>query len=77
MKIIKFLLILSAAGVAALRFIGFKYETALSPDTLHLMTIISIVCAAVCLICAGIWIIQVKREEKKTKQNDTDKEQKD
>lgn len=77
MTVIKFLLILSAAGVAVLRFIGFRYETALSPDTLHLMTVISIVCAAVCLICAGIWIIQVKREEKKAKQNEPDKEQKE
>lgn len=74
MVIVKFLLLLSAAGVAVLRFVSYKYDTTLSPETMHIMTVISIICAAVCLTCAAIWIIQVKIAEKKTSSQKSEEE---
>lgn len=59
--VIKILVLLSAAGVALLRFISFKYEASFSAQTLHGMFIASIVCAAVLLLSGILWVFLEKR----------------
>lgn len=64
MIILKLLVLLSAAGTLILRFISFKYAETLG-SSVELLTHISIACAVVCLISAGLWIALIKKEQKK------------
>lgn len=58
---LKTVVLVCAAAVCILRFVGFKYESALEPGTLKLFGIISI-SAAVLLILAGTaWAVIVKK----------------
>ncbi len=62
--VIKILVLISAAGLAVLRFISFKYEAAFSAQTLHLFFILSVVFAAVLVLAGAAWILIEKRAEK-------------
>ena len=65
MKILKFLLLLSAGATVVLRLFAHNNESVLDPETVRLLNIVSFVSAGVCLICALIWIIIIKRQERK------------
>lgn len=64
LTVIKILVLLSAAAVAVLRLVSFKYEAALSPETLQLLFRLSIVFAAVLIVAGVVWIFLEKRLEK-------------
>lgn len=64
LTVIKILVLLSAAAVAVLRLVSFKYEAALSPGTLQLLFRLSIVFAAVLIVAGVVWILLEKRLEK-------------
>lgn len=72
MKIVKAILLMSAALVVILRLFSHENAAFLSPEQIDLMNIISIVSAAVCVICAVIWIISIKKNEKKENEEDSD-----
>ena len=58
---VKALTLFSAAAVCLLRFVSFKYETSLTPGTIRWMSVAGVVCAAVCLLCAALWVILEKK----------------
>lgn len=60
---VKTALILCAAAVCVLRFISFKYEAALSPEARRATFAASVICAAVCVLCAVLWVILEKKEK--------------
>lgn len=62
--VVKILVLISAAGLAVLRFVSFKYETAFSESELHMFFVISVVCAAVLILSGAVWVITVKKQEK-------------
>lgn len=70
MILLKTLLLLSAAAVAILRFILFRYDSALDENTARILSLISFAAAAVCVITAGIWVLRIKREEKENKEHE-------
>lgn len=67
MKIIKILLLITAALTVIPRF--FLYENAefVSPEAVTLLNGVSIIAAVICVICAVIWVVSVKKEEKAQK----------
>ncbi len=65
MKILKILLLLSAGITVILRLFSYNNSEFLDPGTVKLLNIISIVSAAICLVCALIWVIIIKTEEKR------------
>lgn len=65
MKILKLLLLLSAAVTVILRLFSYENTEFMAPETVKLLNIISIVSACVCVVCALIWIIIIKAEQKK------------
>lgn len=70
MKILKTLLLLSAGITVVLRLFAYNNSDFLGPDTVKLLNIISMVSAAICLICALIWVCILKAEEKKVQENE-------
>lgn len=58
---VKSVLILSAAAVCVLRFVSFKYETVLPPEARRWMLPVSVICAALCALCAVLWVILEKK----------------
>ncbi len=58
---VKALTLLSAAAVCILRFVSFKYEASLSPGTLRGTFLAGAVCAAVCILCAAVWVFLEKK----------------
>lgn len=58
---VKTLTLLSAAAVCILRFVSFKYEASLSPGVIRGMFLAGAVCAAVCLLCAALWVFLEKK----------------
>lgn len=68
MKLVKALLILSAAVLAVTRFVTFKYDAAIPAEMKKPLFLVCVVSAAVCLACAAVWVVQVKKEEKKNKE---------
>ena len=58
---VKSALILCAAAVCILRFVSFRYEDALSPEARRAALIVSVICAAICALCAAVWIIFEKK----------------
>lgn len=67
MKILKLLLLLSAGVTVVLRLFAYNNSAFLDPGVVKLLNIISIAAAALCLMCALIWIIIIKKEEKRGK----------
>lgn len=63
-SVVKLLILLSAAGLAVLRFVSFKYEAALSADTLRLFFLLSLVSAGVLLVSGIVWVLLERRGEK-------------
>ena len=72
MLLLKTLLLISAAVTAVVRFISFKYAERIPSETLAILLRVSIGSAAVCVVCAAIWVILIKKEEKKSKTGKTD-----
>lgn len=70
MIILKLLLLLSAGGALITRFISYKYEKQLTPESASQLFVISLVCAAVCIITALIWVIKLKLEQKREKEKE-------
>lgn len=66
MKVLKLILLLSAAVTVILRLFSYNNTDFLDENTVTLLNIISIAAAAVCLICAIILIIILKKEEKRS-----------
>ncbi len=58
---VKTALIVCAAALCALRFVSFRYEAALSPETRRAMLTAGVVCAAACAVFAVLWIILEKK----------------
>ncbi len=68
MKLLKILLLLSAGITVVLRLFTYNNADFIDPADAQLLNIVSIAAAAVCLICAVIWIIIIKKEEKRGKE---------
>ena len=66
MIILKALLLISAFAAVTLRLIAHNNAETLG-DTAGTLNIIAFASMAVCLICAGIWCIIIKKEEKAQK----------
>lgn len=66
MIILKAILLLSAFAAITLRLVAHKYGEAFG-DTAGTLNIIAFVAMGVCLICALIWCIIIKKEEKAQK----------
>ena len=62
--VIKVLVLLSAAGLVVTRFVSFKYGAAFSEQTLKTLFTVSVICACVLIVCGGVWIFIVKKQEK-------------
>lgn len=58
---VKAVLIVCAAAVCVMRFVAFKYEAALPPELRRAMLPASVVCAALCALCAALWVILEKK----------------
>lgn len=63
---VKTALILCAAALCVLRFVSFRYEASLSPETRRAMLFAGVLCAAVCVVCAVVWVILEKKEKNGT-----------
>lgn len=59
--VLKASVIVSAAAVCVLRFLSFKYDAALSPGVKRAFFIISVAGAAVCAVCAALWVAAEKK----------------
>lgn len=68
MKLLKILLLLSAGITVILRLFTYNNAEFLDSAEIQLLNIISIAAAAVCLVCALIWIIVIKINEKRGKE---------
>ncbi len=68
MKIVKIVLLITAAITVILRLFSYENAAFITPETLKLMNIISIVSACICVISAVIWMISVKKSEKAEKE---------
>ena len=66
MIILKAILLISAFAAVVLRLIAHKYGEAFG-EAAATMNIIAFVSMGICLVCAGIWCILIKKEEKAQK----------
>lgn len=66
MIILKAVLLISAFAAVVLRLFAHNNAETLG-DTAGTLNVIAFVSMAVCLICAGIWCIIIKKEEKAQK----------
>ena len=66
MIILKAVLLLSAFTAIVLRLVAHKYGEAFG-ETAATMNIIAFVAMGVCLVCAAIWCVIIKKEEKAQK----------
>lgn len=73
MKILKVLLLISAGITVVLRLFTYENSSFMSQEAVRICNIICIAAAAVCVACAAIWVIKIKKDEKKQKNdNETD-----
>lgn len=63
MIILKAVLLLSAFTAIILRLVAHKYGEAFG-EAAATMNIIAFIAMGVCLVCAGIWCVIIKKEEK-------------
>lgn len=63
---VKTALIVCAAAVCVLRFLSFQYEAVLSPAAKRVMLTVSVIGAAVCVLCAAVWVFLEKKEKNGT-----------
>ena len=73
MIILKILLLLTAGATVVLRLFVSENAAFVSPETVKLLNIISIVSACICIVCALIWVVLIKLDEKKKKSADKKK----
>ena len=66
MIILKALLLISAFAAVTLRLVSSNYAEALG-DTAGTLNIIAFIAMGVCLVCAAVWCIIIKKEEKAAK----------
>ncbi len=73
MVLLKAILLISAFLSVSLRLLAYQNAELLGAraDTYNLIAFISM---GVCFICAGIWVIIIKKEEKANKDKDTQEE---
>lgn len=69
MVLLKAVLLLSAFAAVSLRLLAHKNAELLGA-TADTMNIIAFISMGVCLLCAGIWAIILKKEEKANKENE-------
>lgn len=68
MKILKLLLLISAGITVVLRLFLHNNSGFLNADTIKLLNIISIAAAIICVICALVWVLIIKKEEREGKE---------
>lgn len=71
MKLLKVLLLISAGITVVLRLFTYENSSFMSQEAVRICNIIGVVAATVCVGCAAIWVIRVRKDEKKQK-NETD-----
>lgn len=76
MIILKAILLISAFAAITLRLVAHKYGEAFG-ETAAIMNIIAFVAMGICLICAAIWCIIIKKEEKAQKAETEESEEND
>ena len=76
MIILKAVLLLSAFTAIVLRLVAHKYGEAFG-ETAATMNIIAFVAMGVCLVCALIWCVIIKKEEKALKASGAAEEEKE
>ena len=69
MIILKALLLISAFAAVTLRLVSSSYAEALG-NTAGTLNIFAFIAMGVCLICAAIWCVIIKKEEKAQKEKD-------
>ena len=73
MIILKAVLLLSAFTAIVLRLVAHKYGEAFG-ETAATMNIIAFVAMGICLVCALIWCVIIKKEEKALKASEAAEE---
>ena len=63
---VKAALIAAAAVTCLCRFVSFKYESSLSPETARRLLIASVAGAVCCAVCAVLWAVWEKKEKNGT-----------
>lgn len=76
MIILKAILLISAFAAITLRLVAHKYGEAFG-ETAATMNIIAFVAMGICLICALIWCVIIKKEEKAQKAETEESEEND
>lgn len=76
MIILKAILLISAFAAITLRLVAHKYGEAFG-ETAATMNIIAFVAMGICLVCALIWCVIIKKEEKAQKAETEESEEND
>ncbi len=74
MKILKLLLLISAAATVILRLFSYENGSFVDVNTVRILNIVSIISGCICVLCALIWIIMLKKQEKAEKKKSADSE---